>query len=156
MSEFDGPVVVATDEQGAVAIDCDRWRTLAENSLRHEGVVSGELDLLFVDESTMTELNSQHMGKHGPTDVLSFPLDGGGGATVGEALIGSVVVCPAYAARRAPERAGVDHHRGTVDDELALLVVHGVLHVLGWDHVVDHEAERMQAREQQLLGRFLR
>ena len=87
VSEPDGPVVVVTDEQDVVAIDRERWRRLAEDSLRHEGVVSGELDLLFVDEDTMTDLNSQHMGKERPTDVLSMST-----ATVspssGQALMG--------------------------------------------------------------------
>jgi probable rRNA maturation factor len=60
-------------------------------------------------------------------------------------LLGDVVVCPAVAARQAPE------HAGNLDDELALLVVHGVLHVLGWDHAEVEETERMRARERQLL-----
>jgi len=60
------------------------------------------------------------------------------------------VICPAVAARNVGE------HGGTVDDELALLVVHGILHLLGMDHEVDVEAERMEQREQQLLTRFYR
>ena len=60
-------------------------------------------------------------------------------------LLGDVVICPAVAARQAPD------HAGTVDDELALLVVHGVLHVLGHDHAEAHERPAMQARERQLL-----
>ena len=59
--------------------------------------------------------------------------------------MGDVVICPAVAARNALE------HECSLDDELALLVVHGVLHLLGWDHAVDEEAERMEARERQLL-----
>ena len=62
-------------------------------------------------------------------------------------LVGDIVICPAVAARNA-----VDHDC-SFDDEIALLVVHGVLHLLGWDHVVDDEAERMEARERELLAR---
>jgi probable rRNA maturation factor len=104
------------------------------------------------------------MGKTGPTDVLAFPLDGqdvselvtGGGATRGPdraptdpgdlpLLLGDVVICPSVAAAQAPE------HAGTVDDELALLLVHGILHVLGHDHAEPDEAEAMRARERTLL-----
>jgi probable rRNA maturation factor len=63
-------------------------------------------------------------------------------------LLGDVVVCPAVAARQAPT------HAGSYDDELALLVVHGVLHVLGMDHAEPDEAARMQARERELLDRY--
>ena len=62
-----------------------------------------------------------------------------------------IVVCATIAAANAPEHEGQGHHRGTLDDELALLVVHGVLHLLGHDHEIDEEAERMEALEQTLL-----
>ena len=60
-------------------------------------------------------------------------------------------MCVTIAAANAREHEGQGHHRGTLDDELALLVVHGVLHLLGHDHEVDEEAERMEALEQKLL-----
>ena len=61
-----------------------------------------------------------------------------------------MVICPAVAARNAVD------HGVTFDDEIALLVVHGILHLLGMDHEVDAEAERMEQREQQLLARYYR
>lgn len=61
-------------------------------------------------------------------------------------LLGDVVICPAVAVRQAPL------HAGSLDDELALLVTHGVLHVLGWDHSSDEERDRMWTRERELLG----
>ena len=70
-------------------------------------------------------------------------------------LLGDVVVCPKRAAAQASENAG-DLHDGTVEDEIALLVVHGILHVLGMDHAEPEETEAMQARERDLLGRFHR
>jgi probable rRNA maturation factor len=63
-------------------------------------------------------------------------------------LLGDVVICPAVAARNAPE------HAGSYEDELALLLVHGILHVLGMDHAFDEEANAMRAKEQDLLARF--
>jgi probable rRNA maturation factor len=87
------------------------------------------------------------MGVDGPTDVLSFPLDALDAPAVdGEpVLIGDIVVCPSVAADAAPD------HAGTVDDELALLVVHGCLHLLGYDHAEPHETRVMRTRELELL-----
>ena len=78
--------------------------------------------------------------------MLSFPLDTDDTAGL-PVLLGDVVICPAIAAAQASE------HAGTLDDELALLVVHGVLHVLGHDHASSAERARMQARERELLER---
>jgi len=141
------PVVVARDDQSAEPIEVDRWADLAAAVLAAEGE-AGELNLLFVDEVAMAGLNQEHMGHEGPTDVLSFPIDGPGAGPDG--LLGDVVVCPAVARRNAPT------HAGTFEDELALLVVHGVLHVLGHDHAEDDEATAMRAAEAAHLARFSR
>ena len=160
--------IYAADEQHDHAIDLERWIGVANGALVDEGVRGlAEVSLIFSDVSTMTALNQQFMGVEGPTDVLSFPIDyepeptgrvpDAGGSGPGEPslpeipqLIGDIVICPAVAARNAAE------HECSLDDELALLVVHGVLHLLGWDHVVDDEAERMEARERELLARHYR
>ncbi len=160
--------IYAADEQHEVAIELERWVALANAALLDEGVRGlAELSLIFTDEATIAALNQQFMGKTGPTDVLSFPIDDepeprgrvpdAGGSGPGDApldeipqLIGDVVICPAVAARNAPD------HGWSLDDEVALLVVHGVLHLLGWDHEADDEAERMESRERELLARYHR
>jgi probable rRNA maturation factor len=164
----DGEVeVFGVDEQTEHAVDLPRWIALATKALHDSGVRGeAEMSLMFVDESVMAELNKRYMDADGPTDVLAFPIDdpidGGrwpdSGSTgpdreppeIGELpmLLGDVVVCPAVAARQAPE------HAGSYDDELALLIVHGVLHVLGMDHADPEEAAAMQARERELLDRY--
>ena len=144
------PIVVCADEQDDVDIDAARWAALAEAVLRAEGV-SGELTLTFVDPAEIAALNAEHMGVAGPTDVLSFPLDAAD-MDVGDrldgtpVLLGDVVVCPAIAVTAAPD------HGGSVDDELALLVVHGILHVLGHDHADPSETAVMRDRERVLLS----
>jgi probable rRNA maturation factor len=159
--------VFGADEQGAASVDVDRWVTLARDVLVAEGVSGdAELSLLFVDEEAIAELNGRFMDAEGPTDVLAFPIDdpvvAGRWPDSGTAgpdredpepgdlplLLGDVVVCPAVAQRQAPA------HAGGYDDELALLVVHGVLHVLGHDHAEPEETAVMQARERELLDRF--
>jgi probable rRNA maturation factor len=160
--------VFAADEQQAHPMDVARWAELARRVLDARGVKGEtEVSLLFVDEDAIAALNAQFLGKSGPTDVLSFPIEdepgptgrtpdfGGSGpgssAEQGElSLLGDVVVCPAVAARNAVD------HEVAFDDEVALLVVHGLLHLLGMDHEQDVEAERMEALEQQLLDRFYR
>mgnify|MGYP000933212738 CR=1 FL=1 len=144
------PVVVVSDEQATVAVDASRWAALARDVLVAEGRV-GELTLTFVERADISELNREHMGVDGPTDVLSFPLDAADDAppVAGvPVLLGDVVVCPEVAAAAAPE------HAGTLDDELALLVVHGVLHVLGHDHAEPEETTRMRAAELDHLKRL--
>lgn len=158
------------DEQDDHPVDVAGWEELARNVLEAEGMRGdAELAVLFVDEASMGELNERFMGHKGPTDVLAFPIDDGEDMIVGRSpdgstpgpdqeeptddvplLLGDVVVCPAVAARNAPA------HAGTYEDEIALLVVHGILHVLGRDHAEPAEAESMQARERELLARFHR
>jgi probable rRNA maturation factor len=155
--------VFVADEQKDVPVDIARWSALAEAVLHDEGVRgAAELSVLFVDETSIAELNERFMEHTGPTDVLAFPIDADAVWAVHDPLasgpdraepdldeipllLGDVVVCPAVAARNAPD------HAGTVDDELALLVVHGVLHVLGHDHAESDEAAVMRAREIALL-----
>jgi probable rRNA maturation factor len=140
------PIVVCADEQHDVDIDAARWAALAEAVLRAEGAI-GELTLTFVDPAEIASLNAEHMGVAGPTDVLSFPLDAVDSDVDGTPLLlGDVVVCPAIAAAAAPG------HGGSVDDELALLVVHGILHVLGHDHAEPGETAMMRERERILLS----
>jgi probable rRNA maturation factor len=160
--------VFAADEQQAHPMEVSRWAELARRVLEARGVKGeAEVSLLFVDEEAMAALNEQFLAKSGPTDVLSFPIDdepgpsgrspdlgGSGPGTSAEegtlTLLGDVVVCPEVAARNALE------HQVPFEDEVALLVVHGLLHLLGMDHEDDAEAERMEALEQQLLSRFYR
>lgn len=137
--------VIVDDQQTDVEVDAHRWAALAADVLRAEGA-RGELTLTFVDRDEIASLNREHMGVDGPTDVLSFPLDSLDDPIPGEpVLLGDVVVCPAVAAVAAPA------HAGTLADELALLVVHGCLHVLGYDHAEPADTRRMRAREVELL-----
>lgn len=144
------PIVVsADDDQHDMPVDGRRWASLAEAVLADLGVEGpGEATLLFVDRDTMTDLNRMHMGGEGPTDVLSFPIDSDDRLhEVDHRLVGDVVICPSVAAANAPS------HAGDVEGELALLVVHGVLHLLGHDHRDTEERSAMWDLERGLLAR---
>ncbi|TLM88532.1 MAG: rRNA maturation RNase YbeY, partial [Actinobacteria bacterium] len=114
---------------------------------REEAPDACELSVAIVDLDEMTELNERFRGKEGPTDVLSFPCDDPC-TVVGPdepVTLGDVVIAPAVAEQQAVE------YGHTVEEELNLLLVHGVLHLLGYDHESDEEATAMQSRERVLL-----
>lgn len=163
------PAVFVANEQDDHEVDTERYLQLANDVLIDEQQTDEvEVSVMFVDEKSIAELNERYMGKKGPTDVLSFPIDEGpsesgrtpdggtsGPGDTGEAeemvsLLGDVVICPAIAFTKAPD------HAGTFEDELALLLVHGILHLLGMDHEDEEEAVVMEARERELLQAFWR
>tara|TARA_Y100001970_G_C13867922_1_gene667497 strand:- start:65 stop:538 length:474 start_codon:yes stop_codon:yes gene_type:complete len=135
-------------------IETERWGKLAQQALTTENITEGELSIFFVDERTIASLNEAHMGETGPTDVLAFPIDGPESAANQRStrkghppqLLGDIFVCPVVARRNANE------HGKLFEDEVALLVIHGVLHILGHDHAEDEEKRIMQQREKILLA----
>jgi len=111
-----------------------------------------ELCLKAVDEATIAELNAQWMEKEGPTDVLAFPMDELRPGLVNEepeeGVLGDLVLCPVVAARQA-EAAG-----HAVADEIDLLTVHGILHLLGYDHAEPEEHREMFGLQARLLAEW--
>jgi len=162
-----GEAVFGADEQSEVAVDLLGSVRLARFVLAQERVPDlAELSVIFVDEQAISDLNDRFLGGTGPTDVLAFPMDddvvlGGrqpdeGGRGPGApaepsdppVVLGDVVVCPRVAQRQAQE------HGQSLGDEVALLVVHGVLHLLNYDHAEEGESATMKRRECELLDRF--
>lgn len=148
--------VFFADEQADEAVDGSRIAALADFVLADEAVTPrAEVSILAVDTDTIADLNARFLKREGPTDVLAFPIedapwqaavdDSGADAPV---LLGDVVLCPSVARANAPG------HTGTYEAEVDLLVVHGLLHLLGYDHHSESDAERMEGRERQLLARF--
>jgi probable rRNA maturation factor len=141
--------VYVADEQ-ARPLQIERLQRLAEYVLADRRVHEAmELGVLCVERDVIARLNATHMGCEGPTDVLAFPIDFPGETTPGQpALLGDVVLCPAIAAEQA-ERRGTG-----LRDEVELLLVHGILHLLGHDHAEPHERAVMFALTDQLLAGF--
>lgn len=129
-------------------LDLGAFERLAAFVLEREDTIdSVELSIAVVELAEMTDLNERYRGKAGPTDVLSFPCDDPCAVVEpGEPVtIGDVVIAPEIAEAQAAE------YGHTVEEELNLLLVHGVLHLLGYDHEDDADAEAMQARERVIL-----
>lgn len=149
-------LVIRVDREFQGRID-KRWlRRLARESLGAHGLLARvELSLLITDDATVRELNKTYRGKDKATDVLSFALDADrrGGASAGFVMppgeivhLGEVIVSYPRAAEQAAER------QHPVEDELALLVVHGVLHLLGHDHDRPAREREMRLLEQKVLS----
>jgi probable rRNA maturation factor len=128
------PRVLVSNRQDR-RIDEEALAGLAARTLAAEGRDRVELSLSFVNPQEMEDLHVRYMGEPGPTDVLSFPLDE-------DELLGDVVVCPVVAASNNPD----------VEAELRLLVVHGVLHLLGYDHQEDGDRLAMWDRQERYSG----
>jgi len=158
---------VQVEDRSGFDIDIKRVAGIAAALLVRLGYTGGELGVTYVTEEEMEELNRQYMGRTGSTDVLSFPLDAsameveagylaeieaeenvlltsmmtGVSSDAVPMLLGDVVICP--------EVAGVQAHGmgNSAEQELCLLLIHGVLHIAGYDHESDGgEMEQMQGQ----------
>lgn len=130
-----------------LVVPVDRVERAVEMVLAREGVADAEVSYAFLDDAAIAELNRDHLGHEGPTDVISFPLSSEGQPLVGDVYVG------AEQARRQADDLGVE-----LEEELLRLVVHGTLHVLGYEHPEgeDREGSEMYVRQEALLAEILR
>lgn len=130
-------------------LSLEMFRDLALFALEHQGApVESEVSVALIDIPQMSDLNHEYRNIDGPTDVLSFPCDdpADGVGPSGVITLGDVIIAPEIAAQQA------DQLGHSLTEELELLLVHGVLHLLGFDHIDDADAEIMQAREREVLA----
>ena len=117
-----------------------------------------ELCVTAVDEATISDLNEKWMEKEGPTDVLAFPMDelrpGKVNEEPEEGVLGDLVLCPAVATEQAEQNRADGHPDYTAGDELDLLTVHGILHLLGYDHGEPDEHAEMFGLQARLLAEW--
>ncbi len=111
-----------------------------------------ELCLRLVDEATIAEFNQHYLGNPGPTDVLSFPMDeltpGREGEQEAEGILGDMLLCPQYAAAQASTSSR------SANDEMHLLTIHGILHLLGYDHGEPDDEQEMFGLQARLLAEW--
>ncbi|MFL6155418.1 MAG: rRNA maturation RNase YbeY [Marmoricola sp.] len=149
--------VEVLNESGLEIPDVKRTQQLAAFVLAEMRVhPQAELCVTVVDEDTIAELNARWMEKDGPTDVLAFPMDelrpGKVNEEPAEGVLGDLVLCPAVAQRQAEEAVTNGQTGYTVVDELDLLTVHGILHLLGYDHAEPEEHAEMFGLQARLLA----
>jgi len=144
---------IEVSNESGVAVDESAIASVARHVLTAMRVnPAAELSVLAVTSDAMAELHERWMDEPGPTDVMAFPMDElvdesrrPDAPEIGPALLGDVVLCPSFAAAQA-RKAG-----HALADELALLTVHGVLHLLGYDHAEPEQEREMFSLQNRLL-----
>ena len=146
-------MTIEITNESELEVDLTRVQSLAEHvreALRLHPLV--DVGVIFVDEAPMTDLHVRWMDEPGPTDVLSFPMDelrpGSEEMLSAEGVLGDVVICP-QVARRQAEVAGHEEI-----NEILMLLTHGMLHLVGFDHVEPEEEKEMFALQKELLDSF--
>jgi probable rRNA maturation factor len=144
-AESHGPriVIAINDSQTRLNVDPADLRTLVRNVLAGEGIAEADLSIALVDDATIHSLNRLHLNHDWPTDVITFSLGDSGDSAIEAELIVSTEM-----AWRTAQEAGADPSA-----ELALYVVHGLLHLCGFDDVRPEDAARMRKREEEVLAR---
>lgn len=145
--------ILITCSHGEDALSGLPLARLAQFVLEREGKpVNTEVSISFVDNEKIAELNERFRGIEGPTDVLSFECDNiaddmtaADGPNCPLYELGDIIIAPDVAAAQA------DEYGNSFEQEISLLLVHGLLHLCGYDHIEEAEAEVMEAREAEIL-----
>jgi probable rRNA maturation factor len=129
------------NRQKSVKLDLRRIRRTVREAGKMLGCTEPELSLLFVDNAAITEINRQYLDRHGPTNVISFSQTEGDFGHINPMLIGDIVI--------SAEQAASDAKAGNlnVKDEIDFLVIHGLLHLLGYNHEGPNKREAAKMRE---------
>lgn len=131
--------VTIYNTQKRFAIDPDQATLLARRVIQAEGVTFDEVCLHFVGKKKICQLHSKYFNDPSPTDCISFPMDKSD--CMGYLVLGEVFVCPEAAARYVAE------HGGELYEEISLYVVHGLLHLLGYDDIAENDRIQMRIKE---------
>ncbi|MCK4623722.1 MAG: rRNA maturation RNase YbeY [Phycisphaerae bacterium] len=141
-----GSEITISNRQKRIDISASRLRRLVEFVATAEGHGIDSIDVAVVDSDEIASLNGRYLGKDEVTDVLSFDLSEAGS----RGISAQIIVCGDVACEVGP-RQGL-----SADDELMLYVIHGLLHLMGYNDAEDEQAERMKTRQEQILAEFNR
>ncbi len=140
-------MIEIVNRQRKLALDGERWRVFAEKALKVLPAKGAGVTVAFISDRAMRELNERWRGKVGTTDVLSFPAEQDEFEKAEGLMLGDVVVSVEQAARQAKE------HGLSLEDEMKQLILHGLLHLCGYDHEADNgEMNRLELRLRRRLG----
>jgi probable rRNA maturation factor len=151
MSTLRHSVLVTVEDAFETAVDAHLIEAIAAGVLEAEGPAVAELGVLVTDDETIRGLNREYAGEDASTDVLAFSLREGEELVSPDGVqrLGEVIISYPTARRQAE---GAER---PVEDEVAHVLVHGILHLLGYDHTEPEEEQQMRAREQALLASTL-
>ncbi|HKO61492.1 MAG TPA: rRNA maturation RNase YbeY [Pyrinomonadaceae bacterium] len=140
-------MIEVVNRQRKVSVDLDRWQLFTDRALKSTAAEPSNVTIAFVSDRRMRELNRLWRGKTGTTDVLSFPAGEDEFANPDGSNLGDVVISVEQATRQA------ETHGLTLDEEIAQLILHGLLHLCGYDHETDDgEMNRVELKLRKKLG----
>ena len=140
-------MIEIVNRQRRCSMECERWRQFAEKALEEIGKESAGATVVFVSDRMVRSLNRRFRGRNTATDVLSFPSEQRAFERLAEMNLGDVVISVERAAAQAAE------HELDFEEEVAQLILHGLLHLCGYDHETDHgEMNRLELRLRRRLG----
>ena len=140
-------MIEVVNRQRKVPVDLETWQLFTSRALKATPAEAASVTIAFVSDRQMRELNRQWRGKTGTTDVLSFPAGDDEFANPDGSNLGDVVISLEQATRQARE------HRLSLDEEIAQLILHGLLHLCGYDHEIDDgKMNRLEVQLRKKLG----
>jgi probable rRNA maturation factor len=141
-------MIEVVNRQRTIQLDCEHWQAFAANALKVAAANDDQdLTIVFVSDRAMREINRTWRGKRGTTDVLSFPANQDEFEKAAGLNLGDVIISVEQAARQASTN-GL-----SLDEEIAQLILHGLLHLCGYDHEADNgEMNRLEVRLRRRLG----
>jgi len=137
--------ILTTNNQTAVDIDLLRAKRSLGTIMKTLGKEDREVSLVFVDDEGITEINRQYLGRDYPTNVIAFAMNEGKFGDINPSVLGDIVISAETALRDARSEDL------SSDDELDYLMIHGILHLLGYDHELPTEAEDMTKKEKEVF-----
>ena len=135
--------ILATNKQTVIDIDLPRIKRSSVKILRILESEDSELSLTFVDNAGIADINRQYLGRNYPTNVIAFSMNEGEFEDVNPDILGDIIMSTETALRDA-EAGDL-----SLEDELDYLIIHGVLHLLGYDHELPGEAKKMKEKEKE-------
>ena len=140
-------MIEVVNRQRKVPVDCERWQAFVVRAIRVLPAETAGVTIAFVSDRAMSKLNRLWRHKHGTTDVLSFPAVQDEFEKMEGSSLGDVVISVEQAARQAKE------NNLSPDQEIAQLILHGLIHLCGYDHSTDNgEMDRLELRLRKKLG----
>lgn len=141
--------VLIDNRQNRIHLSTEQIRRAAQAVLNALGSPEGELSVLLLDDAAIAELNKQYLNRRGPTNVIAFPMGEGDFAEIQPELLGDVVISLDTAAKEAKEL------ETSLPERFRELLIHGILHLFGYDHeTAEADARTMEAKSEELLRKI--
>jgi probable rRNA maturation factor len=138
-------MIFIKNQQRTIGVDVKRIKKTAESILAFLNIPNHELSILLLDNKGITEINKKYLSRNRPTNVISFALNEGEFGNINPHVLGDVVI----SVEKAQEQAKIKGK--TLEEEISFLLIHGILHLLGYDHVKGkRERERMREKEKEV------